>query len=164
MDNTNYIQFWSLFIESNVYTRLRFKSQNELAFNVIFTEFVSNITDAKIALDKTPDARAIQKSLDIIFLTSNITEDEQNEINMILDDSGLSPLIFCRETGYVETHSYDNETNSIIVPQPHSSWSLDGNKVWQPPIPCPGDPYSFWDEDLYQSDNTQGWVVVPAPA
>jgi len=160
MDNTNYIQFWSLFIESNIYTRLRFKSQNDLAFNVIFTEFVSNITDAKVTLDKTPDERSIQKSLDIIFLTASITEDERTEINTMLDDSGLSPLLFCRETGYVESHSYDNETNKIIVPQPYPSWTLDAGKVWQPPIPCPGVDFPTWDEDLYQSDNTQGWVAT----
>lgn len=160
MDYTNYIQFWSLFIESNVYSRLRFKSQNDPVFNGIYTEFISNLSDAKVTLDKTPDAGSIQKNLDVIFLTANITEDEKTEINTMLDNSGLSPLLYCRDSEYVGSHSYDNETNKIIVPQPYPSWSLDANKVWQPPMPCPGHPNILWDEDLYQSDNTKGWVAT----
>ena len=39
---------------------------------------------------------------------------------------------------------------------------------WDPPIPKPDAgtdiataPTHIWDEDLYQSDNTKGWVLQP---
>ena len=77
-----------------------------------------------------------------------------------LDQSGLSSLIYTRDEDYVTTHNYNYQNNTIIVPQPHLSWTLDENDVWQPPIPCPGSEFPTWDDELYQSDNTQGWVSV----
>lgn len=55
----------------------------------------------------------------------------------------------------------------FILPQPYPSWGLDSNKDWQPPIvePIPTDvekaagKYYVWNEALYQSDNTKGWVI-----
>mgnify|MGYP003628927354 CR=1 FL=1 len=48
--------------------------------------------------------------------------------------------------------------------KPANSWTLDSDYDWQPPISCPDDAsvdksYN-WDEDLYQSDNTKGWVEI----
>ena len=52
--------------------------------------------------------------------------------------------------------------------QPHISWLLDIScGVWRAPLPQPslteeeylsGKQY-LWDEDAYQADNTQGWVL-----
>jgi hypothetical protein len=64
--------------------------------------------------------------------------------------------------------TYREDLDMFISPQPYESWSL--NEVegkWHPPIPKPnltdlqlesGD-YYLWDETLYQSDNTQGWIL-----
>ena len=44
-----------------------------------------------------------------------------------------------------------------------TSWTLNTTKgIWEPPIACPGVPDAEykWDESLYQSDNTKGWVAV----
>ena len=61
--------------------------------------------------------------------------------------------------------TYDESKDVFIPPQPFPSWTLDESvNRWVAPIPFPTVteenaliPYS-WDEELYQSDNTKGWV------
>ena len=58
--------------------------------------------------------------------------------------------------------TYDSENEAFIGIQPFASWSLDENYDWLPPIPYPEDQHEvgyYWDEDLYQSDNSQGWIA-----
>tara|TARA_R110000796_G_scaffold74090_1_gene166327 strand:- start:80 stop:559 length:480 start_codon:yes stop_codon:yes gene_type:complete len=63
------------------------------------------------------------------------------------------------------------DKNAFIKPQPFASWTLENtNLIWQPPIATPP-PVSYiendqecyyerdWDEDLYQTDNTKGWIA-----
>ena len=61
-------------------------------------------------------------------------------------------------------YTYDAAKDKFICPQPYASWSLDGNDDWQAPIARPdnenGARMYLWDETLYQSDNSQGWVEV----
>lgn len=68
--------------------------------------------------------------------------------------------------GYV----WDSTNEIFWPPQPHASWSKDiPNAVWKAPINEPSLPDSSaeaydwqdpnWDEDLYQSDNTKGWIT-----
>jgi hypothetical protein len=61
-------------------------------------------------------------------------------------------------------YTYDSDKDIFIGPQPFASWSLDSNNDWEAPIALPDDAsddkrYS-WDEDVYQADNSKGWVVV----
>lgn len=60
--------------------------------------------------------------------------------------------------------TYDETNDVFYPPQPYSSWTLDSNWIWQAPLPYPvvdNEEQSYvWDEDLYQSDNTLGWVLV----
>ena len=66
--------------------------------------------------------------------------------------------------GYI----YDEELDIFIPPdKPFSCWvlSLEVPKQWEAPIAVPDEtkPY-YWDEDAYQQDNTQGWVLfTPTP-
>ena len=94
------------------------------------------------------------------FLTSNITELEKDELDSIINESGLSSVIWTRDEDYILSHTYNYQNNTIIPPQPYPSWSLDENDVWQPPIPCPGSSLPTWNEEAYQADNTTGWVLV----
>ena len=61
-------------------------------------------------------------------------------------------------------HIYDSTKDIFIVPQPFASWDLDSSNDWQPPIALPSDAsldkQYEWDEDVYQADNSKGWVVV----
>ena len=69
--------------------------------------------------------------------------------------------------GYV----YNSSKNKFLCPQPHASWSLDGNDDWEAPITYPSvrddgnDPYNWryiirWDEDAYQANNSKGWKAT----
>ena len=43
--------------------------------------------------------------------------------------------------------SYDATKDIFIQPQPYSSWALDGNDDWQPPVAKPDDGKLYiWDE------------------
>ena len=50
---------------------------------------------------------------------------------------------------------YSWDGTGFACPQPHGSWSLDENYVWQPPTPYPDDGNDYdWDED------TVSWVEI----
>lgn len=52
---------------------------------------------------------------------------------------------------------YDADADVFITPKPYSSWTLDANHDWQPPVPYPTDGKRYeWDEI------TQSWVEVPS--
>ena len=44
-------------------------------------------------------------------------------------------------------YTYDVSNDVFITPQPYSSWSLDENFEWQPPIAKPKDGVWDWDEE-----------------
>ena len=56
--------------------------------------------------------------------------------------------------------TYDQIRDAFIPPQDFPSWSLNETTcLWEPPIPRPTDGKLYrWDETLYQSDNTKGWI------
>jgi len=57
--------------------------------------------------------------------------------------------------------SYNNNISKFIAPQPFASWSLDSDDDWQAPVAQPDDDKRYvWDEDVYQADNSKGWVEV----
>jgi hypothetical protein len=57
-------------------------------------------------------------------------------------------------------HTYDKTRDAFIPPQPYPSWTLvEDTCQWNPPITYPDDDKMYtWDEDIYQADNTKGWV------
>ena len=57
-------------------------------------------------------------------------------------------------------YTYDKTRNAFIPPQQFPSWTLNETTcLWDPPMPQPSDGKAYlWDESLYQSDNTKGWV------
>ena len=64
---------------------------------------------------------------------------------------------------------YDSDNDVFFTSsQPYPSWVKDlTNYTWVAPIPTPvlteqeynDGKYYAWDEDAYQADNTQGWVL-----
>jgi hypothetical protein len=58
--------------------------------------------------------------------------------------------------------TYDSTNDVFYEPKPYASWTLGTNSwLWNPPITYPDDEKDYiWDEDLYQSDNTKGWVEL----
>lgn len=57
--------------------------------------------------------------------------------------------------------TYDEELDVFLKPKPFESWVLNTTTWdWDAPIPMTDDDnIYYWDEDLYQQDNTQGWVA-----
>jgi len=65
--------------------------------------------------------------------------------------------------------TYDETNDVFYPPKPYESWliSAETNWIWVPPLDKPENTEEnfnnglgyVWDEDLYQSDNTQGWVL-----
>ena len=58
--------------------------------------------------------------------------------------------------------TYDASNDAFIAPKPYNSWTLNNTTyLWEAPITRPddGQPY-VWDETLYQSDNSKGWVEL----
>ena len=64
---------------------------------------------------------------------------------------------------------YDTDRDAFIPPRPFASWELDEDTCWwDSPIAQPelsdadreANKYYIWDEDTYQADNTQGWILI----
>lgn len=69
-------------------------------------------------------------------------------------------------------YTYDENLDIFIEPQPFPSWSLDQiTGDWISPLgPKPsltenqvGSYLYLWEENLYNSDNTKGWVLTKKP-
>ena len=60
--------------------------------------------------------------------------------------------------------TYDSTKDIFIAPKPFASWSLDSDNDWQPPVAMPDDASADkmykWDEDVYNADNSKGWVLI----
>ena len=48
---------------------------------------------------------------------------------------------------------YDEVNDVFIQPQPYTSWNLDENFDWQPPVAWPEEP-ALWNEE------TQSWTIL----
>ena len=60
---------------------------------------------------------------------------------------------------------YDVDADIFLGQKNWESWIKDiDNFGWKPPLEKPNDTDDWlWDEELYQSDNTQGWIPLPTP-
>ena len=58
-------------------------------------------------------------------------------------------------------YSSDEENDHFISPQPYPSWKLvEDTCQWNSPIAYPDDGKKYyWDEDVYQADNSKGWIL-----
>ena len=60
-------------------------------------------------------------------------------------------------------YSYDASRDAFIPNKPYPSWVLNETTCrYEAPIDEPSDKDTvayYWDEDVYQADNTQGWVA-----
>jgi hypothetical protein len=56
-------------------------------------------------------------------------------------------------------YTYDADNDVFYAPQPYASWTLADTWQWVCPLTYPDDDKMYyWDEDIYQADNTKGWV------
>jgi len=57
---------------------------------------------------------------------------------------------------------YSSKDDAFYEQQPFPSWTLNTSTyLWEAPLTKPSDDNEYqWNEETYQSDNTQGWEVV----
>ena len=57
-------------------------------------------------------------------------------------------------------YTYDEDRDAFIPEKPYASWILNEDTcIWKAPVTYPDDDKMYyWDEDVYQADNTKGWV------
>tara|TARA_R110000851_G_scaffold31109_1_gene84406 strand:- start:11 stop:379 length:369 start_codon:yes stop_codon:yes gene_type:complete len=57
-------------------------------------------------------------------------------------------------------YTYDATNDVFYAPKPFESWTLADTWLWVAPLTYPDDGKFYdWDEDVYQADNTKGWVL-----
>ena len=67
-------------------------------------------------------------------------------------------------------YTYDEGNDVFIAPKPFYSWSLNSDFIWIAPLALPSDanlerdislPQKdyIWVDELYQSDDTKGWIL-----
>jgi hypothetical protein len=57
-------------------------------------------------------------------------------------------------------YTYDATNDVFYQPKPYASWSLTSKWLWEAPITYPDDDKMYtWDEDVYQADNSKGWIT-----
>lgn len=102
----------------------------------------------------------------VIVVSNEIIKDEnENEVEQLGIDFCKS--LFGQDTNWVQTsfnwnirkqyagvgYIYDSTNDVFIVPQPFTSWVLDSNFDWQPPIPYPTDRKGYeWNDEQVQWD------------
>ena len=59
-------------------------------------------------------------------------------------------------------YTYDSVKDAFYTSKPYASWTLDNTTCqWEAPITYPDDGEAYdWNEDVYQGDNTKGWVEI----
>ena len=67
-------------------------------------------------------------------------------------------------------YTYFVDQDLFMPPKPYNSWSMNtAQATWTAPITMPTlteeesneNKWYVWDEDAYQADNTQGWILYP---
>ena len=57
-------------------------------------------------------------------------------------------------------YTYDASNDVFYAPKPYASWTLADTWLWVCPLTYPDDgQVYFWNEDVYQADNTKGWIL-----
>lgn len=175
------IDYYTLFdrlIVTSFYKKLRNLSFDNIEVNTIFTEFSFLLSEIKTGIR---NEELIQKQIKIIFLTVDFSDEEKNQFQQVMLESGASDLYTVPSNEWISSTTYDRALNHIhsTIP-PYPSWIVDpsvgyweqGGRGWGPPLEYPPMTYEMtlshnkcplyiWDEDAYQADNTTGWIQNP---
>ena len=115
----------------------------------------------------------LDKNNIVIFVTVGRDEDKEDELTARTGDVykqtsyntfggvhqlGGTPL---RKNFAGLGYTYDETKDAFIPPKTYPSWVLNETTcLWEAPLTEPSDGVYMWDEDVYQADNTKGWVKV----
>ncbi len=119
------------------------------------------VVDNKMLLDSNG---VEQESLGVAFLNSltGWSSWKQTSYNTRggVHKEGGTPF---RKNYAGKDYIYDETRDAFREQQFYSSWTLNEETCqWEPPIPYPTTSsfttIYYWDEDVYQADNTKGWI------
>lgn len=82
----DYRRFWGSLLNSTVYQRIKSEAKLSLEVNVIATEFIALLSDAR---QRNPNAEKIQESLTEIVTSISFTDEELAELQRIFTFSGM---------------------------------------------------------------------------
>ena len=122
----------------------------------IVTEVITGIDEDKT--DDLPDGFDSWEAWYGDFRGQTCKRTSYNTIANAHTDSGTAFRGNYAGIGY----TYDTENDVFYPAKPYSKWVLDETTcLWKAPTTCPEDDKSYyWNEDLYQSDNTKGWTEL----
>ena len=84
-----YNNFWTKLLNSNFYGTLKTAASTTLAANVLYTEFITLITDAKVG---RANITKIQASITAILGTVTFSTDEVTEFTTLCNSTGMSAV------------------------------------------------------------------------
>lgn len=84
--NVNYQNFWDTLVETSFYKKIKDESKLSLEMNVLSTEFIALIGDAKQGV---PRVEHIQNTLNEILSLISLTNEDYQEIQQIFINSGM---------------------------------------------------------------------------
>jgi hypothetical protein len=90
------------------------------------------------------------------ILVDDAEASTQETVDAFISLLGLSGKYVVADENYIGG-SYNQEIGKLVHMKPFSSWTLDGDGVWNPPVPHPRieGVSHVWDEPSLQ------WIVVP---
>jgi len=117
-------------------------------------------------LDENNIVLSIEVVMDSDCLDANGNESEAVGITFLTNLTGHSNWKQTSYNGNIRKRfagvggSYDSTNDVFLEVKTYASWNLDSNYEWIAPIDYPSDGKDYyWDETLYQSDNSKGWVL-----
>lgn len=119
-------------------------------------------------LDNNNKVVSVEVVVDSVITDGEGVEQEQLGIDFLNNLYG--PGSWYKQTSYNKTirknfagvgFTYDPSRDAFIPPNSFSSWTLNETTCqYDPPITKPDDGNIYiWNEILYYSDNTKGWVL-----
>ena len=84
-----YGSFWNIFIDSTYYTRIKEESKVSLEVNVIATELIALLMDAK---NNNANAPKIESSINEILRVFPPTQEEMQDLLLLFESTGMSEV------------------------------------------------------------------------
>lgn len=145
--NIDYKNFLYKFENGIIYKKLRNSALKSLSKNVLYTEFIVTLENARPG---DANITKIQKYINILFLVFDFSVEEIEELEIIMKETNFDVYFKIPTEDFISNNFYDEKTNTIIRSKPYESWVLIDGK-WEAPIPYPRDKKIYdWNEDLKQ--------------
>ena len=143
-ENINYKSFKEKFLQTSYYQNLLDLSKTTIEAGFVLSQFINELNDRVISEDKSD----IQSIFSNLFFVMSPSQDDVNEIQLILEETNLDTTHFVPDSNMLSGAFFDMEIGTVIVNKPFESWVLIEGR-WMSPIPYPTDnKFYYWDEQI----------------